>query len=107
MKTTKLFMAIAIVAVTFSACSKGDTGAAGPQGPAGANGVANISSNVYSVTPGSWSNPNAGEYVVKITDNAVSNANADGIEAFLSTDGNTWLGLPASNLLVSGDQMEY
>jgi hypothetical protein len=107
MKTTRLFMGIAIIAATFSACSKGDTGAAGPQGPAGTNGVANISSNIYSITPGSWSNPKTGEYAVKFTDNAISNANTDGIEVFISTDGNTWLGLPITNSLVNGDQMAY
>lgn len=100
-------MAIGIIAATFSACSKGDTGATGPQGPAGANGVANISSNIYSITPGSWSNPQTGEYAVKFADNAISNANTDGIEVFISTDGNTWSGLPTTNLLVNGDQMVY
>jgi hypothetical protein len=107
MKTTRIFMAIAIIAATFSACSKGDTGATGPQGPAGTNGVTNISSNIYSITPGSWSNPKTGQYVVNIADNAISNANTDGIEVFISTGGNTWLGLPVTNLLVNGDQMEY
>lgn len=107
MKTTKLLLAIGIIAATFSACSKGDTGATGPAGANGANGVANISSNIYSITPGDWSNPQSGEYVVNISDNSIASANTDGIEVFVSTNGNLWLGLPSTNLLVNGDQMEF
>jgi len=104
MKTTKLLMAIGIIAA-FAGCAK--DGATGPTGTNGTNGVANISSNVYSITPGDWSNPQTGEYLVSITDASIGDANTDGIEVFISTNGTTWLGLPTNNLLVNGDQMEF
>src|SRR5580698_2288251 len=113
MKTKSFLITAAIIATIFTSCSKGDTGQAGPagangtNGTNGTNGVANISSNIFSITPGSWSNPNTGEYLINITDDSIGNANTDGIEVFVSTNGTEWLGLPTTNLLVNGDQMEF
>jgi len=116
MKTTKfltLFMSMGI-ALLFNSCSK--DGAAGPagangtngiNGTNGANGVANISSNIFSITPGSWSNPQTGQYIINFNDDSIKNASKDGIEFFVSTNSTLWLGLPTSNLLANGDQMEY
>ena len=107
MKTTKFLLTTALIAAIFSSCSKGDTGPAGPAGTNGTNGVANISSNIFSITPGSWSNPQTGEYLINISDGSITDASTDGVEVFISTDGTTWLGLPTTNLLVNGDQMEF
>ncbi|HTB05810.1 MAG TPA: hypothetical protein VK806_02570 [Bacteroidia bacterium] len=98
-------MAIGI-ALMLNGCA-GKDGAPGATGPAGANGVANITSNVYPITPGSWSNPGTGEYAVNISDASITDATNDGVEVFISTNGTLWLGLPATNLLVNGDQMEF
>jgi len=119
METKSFLITAAIIATIFTSCSKGDTGATGPTGPAGTNGtngangtngtngVANISSNIYSVTPGDWSSVGTDAYGVNITDASIANANTDGIEVFVSTNGTLWFGLPLNNFLVNGDEMVY
>lgn len=103
-KLNVLFSSMGLIALLFTSCQKGATG---PAGAAGANGVANISSTITSITPGSWSNPATGEYIVKVTNAAIANADNDGIEVFISTSTGLYLGLPATNILTNGDQMEF
>ena len=101
---------MAILALTVSSCQKGDTGpagSAGTNGTNGTNGVANITSAIYPVTPGSWSNPSTDVYTVSYTNSAISDANHDGIEVFISTNGSIWFGLPSTNLISSGDNVEF
>ncbi|NNM95563.1 MAG: hypothetical protein HKL88_08925 [Bacteroidia bacterium] len=91
------------IAVTLFAC-KGDTG---PAGPAGTNGVANISSNIYTVSPGSWSNPSAGLYNYVASDASITNANTDGIEVFMSGNNTNWFGLPLTNVFANPDELFF
>jgi hypothetical protein len=104
MKTIKLLAVVCISATLLSSCQKGSTG---PAGAAGANGVANISSTITSITPGSWSNPGTGEYLVKVNNSALTSADQDGVEVFVSTSTGIYLGLPTTNILANGDQMEF
>lgn len=94
-------MLLIVIATTLPSCEKGATG------PAGANGTVNISSNIYTVTPGSWSYVPPGGYVTSVADPAITNANTDGIEVFISYNSTSWSGLPISTVVNSGDEMSY
>lgn len=76
------------VSIALSSCTK--EGATGPQG---ANGVANISTNIYEITPSMWSWVGVGTYpTCSITVTAITNSNADDVEVFASdyTDNGDW-----------------
>ena len=98
-----MVMLMSITAILFNGC-KGKDGAPGATGPAG---NANVHSGTVSVTPGSWSNPQTGEYTAAFSDPSLTNATVDGVEAFISPDGVTWLAIPQTSLLVNGDNMSY
>lgn len=95
MKTIKIFAIITIGSYILTGC-KGDTGAQGPQGNPGSNGVANISTDIYTISPGTWTNVNATyayQYPIYVQD---INNSGDVIEVYwssISANG-PWLGLP-------------
>jgi hypothetical protein len=98
------FMFIAVL--VFNGC-KGKDGAPGATGPTGATGNANVHTGTVTVSPGSWSLLQAGEYTTSYTDASLTDANNDGVEAFVSFSSGQWLPLPLTYVFFSGDQLLY
>ncbi|MBS1647830.1 MAG: hypothetical protein JST67_10865 [Bacteroidetes bacterium] len=105
-KTAKtIATAFAACALIFSSCQKGATG---PQGPAGTNGAANISSSIYTITPGTWSAGIMGGYTASFSDASITNPDKDAIQVYVSgVSSGYWLAIPGSNLFSNGDNMTY
>lgn len=107
MKTNKILtitMAIAI-AITFLSCSKGEQGTPGINGT---NGVANISTNIYTINTGQWINGGLPVWSYTVSDDAITNSNTDAVEVYFSTDNaGDWAGMPFSNAFYTGDELIY
>lgn len=104
MKKAFLFMAMA--AISFTACKKGDTGPQGPQGVAGTNGtngtngVANITSNVVTINASDWVNGGGGFYYSDFTSTRVTNDVINGgmVCMFHGGDAGVWVAMPYQDL---------
>jgi len=104
MKTIKFLSIMAAVAVIFSSCSKGDTGATGPQGPAGTNGSSNVSITSVTVSPGSWNVSNSSNWYYNTT---VSIPTTDVCNVYVSTNGSSFVPLPAVSVYYENDELSY
>jgi len=104
MKTLRLLLGMALIAVTFSLeqCAKGDpgapgaTGATGPQGPSGVTGTsASFTSNVadWGLTAAGGYNFGLAAYTASLID---ANAVANGVVAVYIQAGSSWVPLPFS-----------
>jgi len=101
MKTTKSILVLLSATLLFTACKKQE-----PTPPAG---VVGLSSNIYTVTPAAWGLSGLnGQEAAFITDTWLNDPINDGVEVFVSgyPDGK-WMGMPASNLVQTGDYVEY
>ena len=102
-------LSILLIAISFASCTKeGATGPAGATGATGATGNANVESGTISVTPGSWTTVTAGSlYSCAITDNNITNVNADDISVSVATGSNSnFIQLPGNNILSGGDSFD-
>ncbi len=97
------YLSILVIAAMFASCSKGDTGA---QGPAGTNGVANISTQEYTVN--SWPNETDYTYYVTFSESDITDQDNDAVEVYWATPSVTgWLALPATGIYNAGDELSY
>lgn len=99
------YLSIFAIAAVVASCSKGDTGATGPQGP---SGVPNINTQQYTVTSANWSAPTTPyTWIASFTESDITDNNNDAVEAYWSVSSSGWLALPATSLVVTGDQLSY
>jgi hypothetical protein len=108
MRLTHYFSIFAIACI-FASCSKGDTGATGPQGPAGNNGVSDLSAVTYSVTVGDWTATTTANttWISTWSEPNITDYNNDAVEVYWSNTGSGWLSLPATGIIISGDELSY
>ena len=101
---------IVVCGLIFSSCKKGDTGPAGKNGTNGKDGVANISSKNYYLSPSSWSAISSGRYQITEFDSDIADATTDGIEVFVSVSGlnnGAYFGLPTTSFFNPSDNLGY
>src|SRR5579885_927204 len=107
-----LTMLLALCAITFISCQKGDTGPAGPQGTqgtAGAQGVmgatgptgnANVIIAEITVPPSHWISDGNGGWDTSLTTAGFTNINQDAINIYASTDSAYFSALPYAGTAV-------
>ena len=100
---TKSVLAFACAsALILTSCSKPKDGATGPQGPAG---NANVTNDVITVTPGSWSAITGGfSYTASIA--SITDYNKDLVNVYLGVT-NGYAAMPLNGYLITGDQLTY
>lgn len=106
MKTLKVLSFVAGISFLLSGCS-GKQGPAGPQGNPGLNGVANIHSQVVSVSLSGWSWVAVpGYYTAFYNEGYITDPNNEAVEVYLGpTSTGPWQTMPCSHVFNNGDQM--
>jgi hypothetical protein len=100
---TKLFLAVAALAVIFNSCTK--EGPAGPQGPAGTNGNANVNVTIYTIYSNSWISDGNGGWYVNLTPSFDPTQGA--VSILFSPDDVNWYGLPYVGHTVGDVDVNY
>lgn len=99
----KHFLSIFVMAALLASCAK--EGPAGPQGPAGTNGVANISTQIYAISPITWNSNGNGGWYVNLT--PVFDPTGCAVSLLYSTDETNWFGLPYIGNTVGDVDINY
>jgi hypothetical protein len=107
MRKTIILGMFALIVLTFGACTKAKDGAPGATGPTGANGVANISSQIISVTPGSWSSSGSGFWSYSVYESDITNSDLDAVMVYYYAGSSQYLAMPISGAFVSGDNLTF
>jgi len=105
-----LTMLLALCAIAFASCQKGDTGPAGPQGAAGAQGPtgnANVIITEITVPPSHWASDGNGGWDTSLTANGFTNINKDAINIYASTDSAYFSALPYSGTTPGAPVVNY
>jgi hypothetical protein len=107
MKKIRLLVLLLASIAIISSCKKGDTGDTGPAGTNGTNGNANVTTTLYTATPGAWTGA-ATWHFIDIPVPALTNPDHDLVMADVQFDSaGVWVSLPGSNLRNNGDIFRY
>ena len=114
-----LTMLLALCAIIFTSCQKGDAGAAGPQGaqgPQGAAGVtgatgptgnANVIVSEITVPPSNWISDGNGGWDTSLTATGFTNINKEAINIYASTDSAYFSALPYAGTSIGAPVVNY
>ena len=114
-----LTMLLALCAIIFTSCKKGDPGATGPQGAQGTQGItgvagatgptgnANVIITEITVPPSHWISDGNGGWDTSLTATGFTNINKDAINIYASTDSAYFSALPYSGTSVGAPVVNY
>jgi hypothetical protein len=105
-----LTLLLALCAIAFTACQKGDAGpagATGPQGPQGSIGNANVIITEITVPPSHWISDGNGGWDTSLTATGFTNINQDAINIYGSTDSAYFSALPYSGVTSGAPVVNY
>ena len=114
-----LTMLLALCAITFASCQKGDTGPAGATGAQGSQGTsgaagatgptgnANVIISEITVPKNNWVSDGNGGWDTSFTATGFTNINADAINIYASSDSAYFQALPYSGTAVGAPVVNY
>ena len=109
MKKIKMFLSlliVVIIATTFNACTKGDTGPQGSAGANGYNGNANVNTQTFTISSWSFNSPS---YSASVTDYDITQDIVDNgaVMVYVSNGSGGWQPLPLTGYPTSTYSSTY